>query len=54
VVDPKPPKIRHIRQNCTRHQKSAEKSSAKPDIGRILMKYVLAAGKIPAKIWLNS
>jgi len=36
--DPQPPKIRHIRRNYTRHRKSAEKSSAKPDISRILMK----------------
>jgi len=38
VIDPKPPKIRHIRRNYTRRRKSAAESSANSDISRILIK----------------
>jgi len=52
-VDPKPPKIRHIRRNCTRCRISTEKSSAiaeyQPNFDE-----ELPAAKSPAKIRLNS
>jgi len=37
-LDPKPAKIRSIRQICSCSQNAAEKSSAKPNISQILMK----------------